>query len=274
MQDVPDDTRMPRSNAPSSALDSDVESLAADAEMAGMFVTQALERLGTVEATLGQFGSDPEDITPLSDLFMSFQDVQGSALVLGVTTVQELALAVETLLDRARAGRVTLSQADCDLVLRSADLLTTYLFEISNRLNGIKGDDPEERRLELVRAVRAVTNEGDPAIAPAAAASSTTTSAHIGVPRRGPHEVVISRSAERMDQEVVTVELKTVHHLMDLIGELTMLQSIVEQDLAPGRVIDERATHHLSELGRLIAELQRNSQSLRRATITRGGRAA
>src|SRR6185436_9834231 len=78
----------------------DVEALGADAELSGMFVAEALDHLGTIEATLLRLEEAPADRALINDVFRPFHTIKGNAGALGVTTVQELAHRVENLLDR------------------------------------------------------------------------------------------------------------------------------------------------------------------------------
>ena len=83
----------------------DVEALSADAELTTMFVAEALDHLGTIEATLLRLEESPSDKTLMDDVFRPFHTIKGNAGALGVVTVQELAHKVENLLDCCRSGQ-------------------------------------------------------------------------------------------------------------------------------------------------------------------------
>ena len=79
----------------------ELATLAADPEMMGMFVAEALDHLGTIESVLLQLEGAPGNAKLLNDVFRPFHTVKGNAGALGVTSVQELAHCVENLLDLA-----------------------------------------------------------------------------------------------------------------------------------------------------------------------------
>src|SRR4051812_8379290 len=109
----------------------DVEALAGDPELAGMFVAEALDHLGTIESTLLRLEEHPGDRTLLNDVFRPFHTIKGNAGALGVATVQELAHRVENLLDRCRSGQHAVGSPEVDIVLRAVDLLTAMLNDLS-----------------------------------------------------------------------------------------------------------------------------------------------
>ena len=72
-------------------LRGDVEALAADAELASMFVAEALDHLGSIEKTLLKLETAPSDTALLNDVFRPFHTVKGNASALGLTMVQHFA---------------------------------------------------------------------------------------------------------------------------------------------------------------------------------------
>ena len=84
---------------PTGTPDDELAILAADPEMLSMFVGEALDHLGTIESVVLQLEGAPADVKLLNDVFRPFHTVKGNAGALGVTSVQELAHCVESLLD-------------------------------------------------------------------------------------------------------------------------------------------------------------------------------
>ncbi|MDE3155284.1 MAG: Hpt domain-containing protein, partial [Acidobacteriota bacterium] len=141
--------------APSSTAgdSAELEMLAADPELAGMFIAEALDHLGTIEANVLQLESAPDDQTLLNDVFRPFHTVKGNAGALGVTSVQELAHTVEDLLDRCRSGRHRAGAAEIDIILRAVDLLTSMIQDLQERLAGRPGRQAGAGRRALMSEV-------------------------------------------------------------------------------------------------------------------------
>lgn len=146
----------------------DVEALSGDAELAAMFVAEALDHLGTIEATLLQLDDKPNDKTLLNDVFRPFHTIKGNAGALGIGTVQSTAHKVEELLDRCRAGRHVMGRKEVDIVLIAVDTLTAMISDLAERAAGKPGVDLTAQRLDLIANVEAILSGAEP-VAPKAA---------------------------------------------------------------------------------------------------------
>ena len=142
---------MADANQPDSAgapgHDEELAAFAADPELAGMFVAEALDHLGTIEATILQLEAAPADVKLLNDVFRPFHTVKGNAGVLGVTSVQELA--------HKRRDACSISPAPASIAMgparstscsRRVDLLTLMIDELPARVAGKPATDVSTRR--------------------------------------------------------------------------------------------------------------------------------
>ena len=128
--------------------------------MADLFVAEALDHLGRIEAALLALDERPGDTRLLNDIFRPFHTIKGNAGALGVTSVQQVAHRVENLLDLARSGRHTMGPADVDVVLRAVDVLSSMMRDIGARLKGQAPTDLEPEAQALVEAVdRCITGQ-------------------------------------------------------------------------------------------------------------------
>ncbi len=249
----------------------DVEALGADAELSGMFIAEALDHLGTIEATLLRLEEAPGDKALINDVFRPFHTIKGNAGALGVTTVQELAHKVENLLDRCRSGQHAVGSAEVDIVLKAVDLLTAMMNDLSARSAGQPGRSLRGERLTLVALVERLIESGgaaddQPAAAPADAAAlfempetkATAASAASAASAAG---------AARETQNAVKVDTRKLDGLVDTVGELVILQSLVYEDPAIAAINDERLTRTLAQLRRITTELQRSAMAMRMVPI-------
>ena len=85
--------------------DAELEAFTADPELAGMFIADAADHLGTIEATILKLEAAPTDLKLVNDVFRPFHTVKGNAGILGIISIQEFAHKVETLLDLAASLR-------------------------------------------------------------------------------------------------------------------------------------------------------------------------
>src|SRR5262247_4167365 len=142
--------------APAPVHDEEIAAYLADPELSGMFVTDAVDHLGTIEAVVLQLEAAPGDTKLLNDLFRPFHTVKGNAGVLGFTSIQDLAHKVETLLDLARSGQHVLGAAEIDVVLRAVDLLLQMTQDLPARAAGQPAANLAEPRQRLMDAIDAL----------------------------------------------------------------------------------------------------------------------
>jgi two-component system chemotaxis sensor kinase CheA len=240
--------------------DNELAFLRDDPEMADLFLAEALDHLGTIEAALLALDERPGDVTLLNDIFRPFHTIKGNAGALGVTSVQEVAHRVENLLDLARSGRRSMGPADVDVVLRAVDVLTSMIRDIGARLSRQPGTDLAPVAEALIASVdmlisgeaedHATTNDvvSEPA-------KVETTPEAAGTARRGKELTAIKVDTRKLDS------------LVDAVGELIIVQSLIQEDPHLAHHVDHRLAGNLGQLKRITAGLQRSAMSLRMVPI-------
>lgn len=244
----------------------DVEALQADPELSGMFVAEALDHLSTIEATLLKLEETPEDKTLLNDVFRPFHTVKGNAGALGVGTVQQFAHTVESLLDRCRSGRHPVGEVEIDIVLRSVDLLTALITDVAARAAGNPGRPLRADRLALTAVVEQVTASGGTAVpqVPKATSIDLETPAATTAAAASVQGAAAPGSGA---QTAVKVDTRKLDAIVDTVGELVILQSLIYEDPRLAGLSDERLTRNLAQLRRITTELQRAAMSMRMVPI-------
>jgi two-component system chemotaxis sensor kinase CheA len=275
---------------------SDLEVLRSDPELASMFIAEALDHLSTIEATVLQLEEAPDDQKLLNDVFRPFHTVKGNAGALGVKSVQEFAHKVENLLDLARSGQVQMGAAAIEVTLKSVDVLTGMISDLNARL---AGQPYRVRRAEchalmveiahltsgeaetvcllpgpdlIAHAAQAMAQADDDAHARAHEAAAgpavfgradTTPNRHAAEPAPGTPQ---RRADDVGGGSSVKVDTRKLDSLVDMVGELVIVQSLIGQD--PAMVgADDRLTRNLAQLKRISSDLQRNAMAMRMVPV-------
>jgi two-component system, chemotaxis family, sensor kinase CheA len=262
--------------------------LQSDPELAGMFFAEALDHLGSIESTVLALESAPSDVKLLNDLFRPFHTIKGNAGALGIVSVQETAHRVENLLDLGRSGKHVIGQAEIDVILKAVDVLTTMITGLKLKVEGqVAPDISAERRELIVEVDRLVAGGGsgipEPAAAPvpeapAAVASPVEDASDLSFdlpePVAPPPAALVAavaqapaagrppaQAAVRMD--TVKVDTRKLDNLVDMVGELVIVQAMIHEDPTLRRHSDERLMRNLSQLKRITTDLQRNAMAMR-----------
>ena len=238
-------------------VNADVEALRMDPELSAMFIAEALDHLSTIEASVLELETKPTDTKILNDVFRPFHTVKGNSGALGVQTVQALAHRVENLLDLCRSGTHRVGSAEIEVILGSVDLLTALITDLRDRLAGGTGHDHEPARRRMMAVVeRLIASGGDAGDAPATQPAEPAAAADGEPPVR----------ARKHEDTAIKVDTRKLDNLVDMVGELVIVQSIVYEDLLHA-VSGERLNRNLSQLRRITSDLQRNAMSMRMVPI-------
>lgn len=271
------------------AADAELEILRSDPELASMFIAEALDHLGTIESTMLQLESSPGDARLLDDVFRPFHTIKGNAGALGLASIQGLAHAVETLLDLARAGTLAIGPDETDAVLKAVDLLTSLVSDLTPRLAGEPGRPLEAERQSLLARVEALVRRGQtpearpaprataaapdagPHPVPGADAGGVTPAVPPG-PAAGSGDFAITDApapGRRVEPATMAVKVDTrkLDNLVDMVGELVIVQSMVSADPAILALGEERLSRNLAQLRRITSDLQRTAMALRMVPI-------
>lgn len=106
-----------------------------DPELVGDFILEAREHLQTVESGLLVLEKEPANPEILNAVFRSFHTIKGLAGFLEFGNIQALAHEVETILDLARTGQLTMTPNLTDLTLESADYVGKEVNRIEAQLH-------------------------------------------------------------------------------------------------------------------------------------------
>jgi two-component system, chemotaxis family, sensor kinase CheA len=246
---------------PGGGNDDELGAFAADPELAAMFIADAIDHLGTIEATILKLEAAPTDLKLVNDVFRPFHTVKGNAGVLGITSIQEFAHKVETLLDLARSGKHPMGPAEIEVVLKTVDLLKLVIDELPARAAGKPVTDVSARRRELMDRVDALIAGSMPP-----PSSGKTAVAAAAEPAPGVDEGSRGKVARTEDQSTVKVDTKKLDSLVDMVGELVIAQAILAEDPAL-RAADERLSRRLAHVRRITSDLQRDAMSMRMVPI-------
>jgi two-component system chemotaxis sensor kinase CheA len=251
-----------------------------DRSMIGDFIGEAREHLEMIEQELLLLEQSPQNPEPIHAIFRSFHTIKGLAGIFNLTSTRDLAHEVETLLDLVRNGALPATPSLVDVVLACADRLG----EIVNLLAEDLGDEgvPLPDNTALLERLRnqMMPPDDDPVLeaagVPVAAGNVMPVAAGNVLPAAVLPEsdnvlpvaaesdpAAARRRASDSSSAQVKVDTSKLDFLVDMVGELVIAQSLVQQDPSVVQFGDPRLGRNLAQLGRITTDLQKTAMSLR-----------
>ena len=277
---------------PESRPSSQDNSLAQDPELLQDFILEAREHLSVVEAQLLTLEQNPGESEPTHACFRAIHTIKGVAGFLELDAVREVSHEAETLLDELRNGRLAVTPAFIDVMLKTADFLHQEVAAVEALLAGLPRRE-QANRLSLIQNLRAMKNqEAKPAeqlltAIPAVPSSSVESVAaplsnnDIATPENCPtpkEEPMVSAAANKPVRETkqatasaarsVKVDMEKLDYLADMVGELVVTQSMLQpQQGTGGFVQDSPMARNLTQLARITSEVQKTAMSMRMVPV-------
>ena len=268
-------------------------------ELLAEFYPEVVDHLQQIEAALLLLDQAPDNPEALNSIFRSFHTIKGNAGFLGLVPMQTLAHEVESLLDLARNHKLKLTSPIITEILRSRDTLQLLIQQVGTAME--TGVEPSTviPVSHLIRAVKvfAVPDGVAPApVAPAvviplevsapapvvAAQPEPVPSVPLEAPpaesEPAPPVAPVAGAApaakaaaaqEKSGSSGATVRVNTekLDSLMDVVGELVIVQSQIMESARSIAVAGSPLHRNVAQLSRITKELQHTSMALRMIPI-------
>ncbi len=258
------------------------------------FITEALEYIDEIELNVLNMEQNPEDKEYVNAVFRPFHSIKGVAGFLNLTDIRDLAHNLENLLDRVRNDEQAVTRALIDVVLDGADTLKTMIGLLTKPAEVRKRELARVNVTDLVRRIKGVDSGAD--------AGQVKKIGEILVqdgvineevlneglekaktpPERKLGEVLINdgkatpkqvaqalRKQEETtaDKTTVRVDVRKLDDLIDMVGELVITHSMIQQNFTGQGQVDRNLMRSIAQLTNITSGLQQTSMSLRMVPI-------
>lgn len=264
-----------------------------DKELLGGFIDEAFEHLESIEVNVLELEQSPDDQDIINNIFRPFHTIKGVSGFLNLRVINKLAHATENLLDDVRNGKRPMDSDVIDIVLSVGDALKAMVtnikeilengmdryreFDISNYITQIKnlqegnGGGGEEEVSAPAAAPAAAEEESDdseeappPVVsAPRAASPSRPAARPAAEPAPAPPAAGVPKKLGAS----IKVDVEKLDALVNAVGELVIMQSLVRQNQLITKIIDPKLVKDFAQLSRITSELQRTAMSMRMVPI-------
>lgn len=267
----------------------------ADRDILADFLVESREYVEGAEAALLTLETNPEDEESVNTVFRAFHTIKGTAAFLNLTRISEMAHRAESLLSRVRDHEIEFTGGYADLALKSIDVLKELLQSVENALGGdpftkpadynelmkvlanpeaagVSGkssENPSIRVGDILVAQGKVTREdvelaaacqGDQPIGEALVKANAVNVSDVAKAIRTQQKI---KSSEHTVESSVRVRTDRLDQLIEMVGELVIAQSMVNQDdlVVSGQHFE--LTRKVTHAEKIVRELQDLSMSMR-----------
>ncbi len=256
------------SSAPSPAA----ARVARDEETVGLFgefLTESAEGLNQVERILMKVEREGGDRTAVDSLFRVFHTIKGTAGFLDLAEIVSLAHETEAMMSHCRDGALELKGQVVDLVFDSTTSLRDMLESVRVAIEGGTAIPARPGLSALVDRIRATADgapsgeaDGPPELRPAAPAIGIEAGAAPG-PARAP-----DANGTTKLKETIKVDLERVDSLVEMIGELVVVESMVVNAPEILGASSVQVRNCLAQLAKVTRDLQDVGMHMRMVPVS------
>lgn len=258
----------------------DHSAIAQDPELIADFVVETREHLRAIEQNVLALEQERSLMDPIHAMFRAFHTIKGIAGFLEFKAIRDVSHEIETLLDLARNGNLTLTAVVIDLILESADYLTE---EISRIEGGTSVDSAPVS--SLIARISAISENGEPDAVFEDEPGDLSSGEQGQVPAdfqalsqaladampAGPVPTELRAQPERRKSTATSTSIKVdtakLDFLVDAIGEMVIAQSLVQHSPDLARMQGAGLMRNIAQLTRITAEVQKTAMSMRMVPV-------
>jgi len=260
------------------------------------FIEEAKEHIESIELKLLLLEKDTNNREIICSMFRSFHNIKGSAGFVNQTLIQKIAGQTEILIDKCRKDRCKVNKDIIDLILNSADLIKKvcddntlntnkkFINDVDIHLHDLENTEvnfknvPEEafeapQKLGEILVEQNILSEHEvKEILDKQKDYPELKFGQIAV-KEGKTQVKEIIGAIRTQQSKVTaatedymrIATSRVDNLVDMIGELIINQSLVEQEVVG--IFDSKNLNNLLRMSRITKDIQNLAMQLRMVSL-------
>ncbi|MDD5169811.1 MAG: Hpt domain-containing protein, partial [Syntrophales bacterium] len=259
------------------------------------FITEGLEYIEEIEVNILNLEQNPEDKEIFNTIFRPFHSVKGVAGFLNLDEIRDLSHCLENLLDKARNGNLSVTPNLIDVVLDGADTLKSMIGALRDNMegkgqtqssfdlaplkmrinqveNGFEPARDKKRVGEILVENGIVTKEGlddglkIASMEPVKKIGEVLIDQGIATPKQV-SQALRKQAEQVVDASTIRVDTRKLDDLIDMVGELVITHSIIQQDIANQVAADRNLMRDIGQLTRITAGLQQASTILRMVPI-------
>lgn len=263
-----------------------------DEEFLQDFVVEAKEHLENIESQVILLEKNPEDIEIIHSMFRSFHTIKGLAGFVNQNLVQEVAHQTETIMDNCRKGKIKVDKAIINLILTSSDYINkscddtsltknkAFITEINAHLKKLE-DYETNNKISENKKIGEILVEHN--VLEVHEVEEILVKQKEDYPDLKFGEIVLKetkvkstevinalktqQSKQNKPEEYMRISASKVDSLVEMVGELIIAQSLIDQHANSRYAQDNFFIANLGRMTRITKDLQTVSMFLRMVAL-------
>jgi len=263
-----------------------------DLELYKDFISEALDYLSNMELPIIDLEQKPEDPEVINSIFRPFHTIKGVSGFLHLRQINEFSHAVEGLLDKVRNKKIKISQEHIDFILEAVDLLKRMILDLKTQIDAgsskltffdiqpylakIESLANEDNLLPSKKEIESLSDSKDEEsyliekkLTDSSPGNVQDSKEESKVNLKKLKEDLLEKKqiGVQVNDSTIKVDTKKLDNLVDMVGELVIALSLVQQNPLISAIKDQKLIQDFSQLKRITNELQKISMSLRMVPI-------
>jgi two-component system chemotaxis sensor kinase CheA len=217
------------------------------------FLQEASEYVEVLESEIMNLENNPTNTEIINNVFRPFHTLKGVSGFMGLKKLNTISHETENILDKARNGKLRITENIIQGILTSVDAIKYILanLTVQNRVEQISRADFDTIILTLNK-----LTEQDP----------SEVATNLPAFQKVESDAPIHKTSSNENR--VRIKTEKLDYLIDMVGELVINANLLRQDTEIQKVKNLDSIRKLTQLERVVSELQKASMSLRMIPIS------
>ena len=271
------------------------EEEAVDDEFLQDFILEAKEHIENIESQVIYLEKEPSNEEIIHSMFRSFHTIKGLAGFVNQNLIQKIAHQTETIMDSCKKGKVAVDKALIDLILDSSDYINKicsennlvkdrdFIAEVNSHLQvldyyeltSIEATNNSNKKIGEILVEQRVIEQQEVQIILEKQKENYPDlkfgQVVVKEEKANPSEIIkalkTQQTKHNISEEYMRVSTSKVDSLVDMVGELIIAQSLIEQYTLSNHGGDSFFNINLGRMTRITKDLQNLSMFLRMVSL-------
>jgi two-component system, chemotaxis family, sensor kinase CheA len=229
-----------------------------ETELKNTFLDETAQLLAELEQCFLILENEPTDAGTLEKIFRIAHNIKGSAKAVGFDALSVFTHEFESFLSKCKSEEIPLSPRTISLLLQCSDHLERYLVQLRVDPNAGMDSDALMESLRNFDPTQVTSEENSRDPSPSSTVDSPNQELPLP-PKNG------AQSSVNVGEESIRVSLERLEQLLNFVGELVILQTVLKEQLFnPDPILLKRTVH---QIGKVTKEVQDLSMGLRMVPV-------